>query len=161
MSMKGKIPELVEIGTIDQAPIQHQACLKQAVSYIDYAYAPYSNFLVGASTLLKNGSIYGGANQENASYPLCMCAERVSLFHMAMDQKDFEIECIAITAKHQSKKLVNPAMPCGACRQVILEFEQRNKKPIIIYLINDDGIVYKVDSIQELLPYSFDPSVLL
>jgi cytidine deaminase len=159
--MKDFVPELIKVGTIDQAPREHQECLKQAQIYLDYAYAPYSNFKVGASTLLNDGSMYGGANQENASYPLCMCAERVSLYHMAMTQKVFEIECMAITAKHRRNKLIKPAMPCGACRQVILEYESRNPRPIMIYLINDDGVVYKVDSVRFLLPFTFDPSILL
>ncbi len=158
--MKDNIPRLTKFDSIDKLPSKDANCVKQAIEYLGYAYAPYSNFLVGASVMMADGTLYGGANQENASYPLCMCAERVALYHAAMMERSQKISCIAITAKHHSKKLIDPAMPCGACRQVINEYESINKAKIKIYLINDNQEVYMIDSIKPLLPYSFDGSVL-
>jgi cytidine deaminase len=159
--MKINSIELIKIGAMSNLPQADAACVKQAIDYLDFSYAPYSNFKVGASTMLSDHSLFGGANQENASYPLCICAERSSLYHMAMSRLVFDIHCIAITAKHESKKLSMPAMPCGACRQVILEYETRNGSDIILYLINDDHEIYKLNSIKDILPFSFGSDVLL
>jgi cytidine deaminase len=159
--MKHDYPKLTKFNKIKDLPIEVQPCIHNAIEYLDFAYAPYSNFKVGASVLMENGELYGGSNQENASYPLCMCAERVALYHAAMHKLEFNMKCIAITAKHKSKKLIDPAMPCGACRQVIREYEIRNNSPITVYMINDLHEVFMIESIQSLLPYSFDGSVLL
>lgn len=125
------------------------------------AYAPYSKFLVGAAVLLENGNIYKGCNQENASYPLCLCAERVALFGMGAVEKDFDIKALAITASNPSKPLKEVCMPCGACRQVIQEFEQRQNKPIPIYLTSENNEIVKINGISKILPSSFSIEHLL
>jgi len=126
-----------------------------AKKQLDMAYAPYSKFLVGASVLLDNGNIYRGCNQENASYPLCICAERVALFNMGAVEKEFKIKALAITASNPAKPLTEVCMPCGACRQVIQEFEQRQGAPIVIYLTSENNEIVRINGISNILPSSF------
>jgi cytidine deaminase len=138
----------------------HRKMINEAINQLDNAYAPYSNFHVGAAVLLENGKIHGGSNQENASYPLCMCAERVALYHSAIASPSEVITSLAITARNLYHKILNPVMPCGACRQVILEYEQRQKSKIKIYLRTDDDLIFIADSAAILLPFGFDASFL-
>ena len=134
--------------------------LMTAVKFLDFAYAPYSRFQVGAAVLTADGYIYGGANVENASYPLCMCGERNALYHCSMASPESVPVAVAITAFTPNQTLTKPVMPCGACRQVILEYEYRYKNNITIYLLTNDQKVFKVNSVKDILPYSFDGSFL-
>jgi cytidine deaminase len=143
----------------EMTEIEKKLVLK-AVSQLDFAYAPYSNFHVGAAVLLENDNIYGGCNQENASYPLCMCGERVALYHTAISEPNGLIKALAITARNQYHQLTAPVMPCGACRQVILEYEQKQGQKIKIYLKTDDDKVYISESAANLIPFGFDASFL-
>lgn len=126
------------------------------------SYAPYSNFHVGAALLTKKGKIIGGCNQENASYPLCICAERVALYTYGAQTKSEGIKALYITAHYASKPLQEPCMPCGACRQVIQEYEHRQKSAIEIY-VSALGLnqVLRIDGINAILPVAFDQSALL
>ncbi len=126
------------------------------------AYAPYSSFYVGAALLLSDGSYIGGCNQENASYPLCMCAERVALYSYGASLNQTHIVALAISANNPNKPLTDPCMPCGACRQVIEEFEQRQNKPIDLYLTanNLETIVY-INGINHILPQAFNRADLI
>ena len=119
------------------------------------------NFYVGAAALYNNGEIALGCNQENASYPLCICAERVALFQIGANNSTFDIKALAITARNPAKPLKEICMPCGACRQVINEFEQRQGRPITLYLTSEGNGVLEVEGISPLLPYSFSKSALL
>jgi cytidine deaminase len=134
--------------------------IRISVDYLEVAYAPYSKFQVGAAVLTEEGQIFGGANFENASYSLCMCGERNALYHARMASPSSTPLAVAITAKTPNQFLTKPVMPCGACRQVILEFEYKYGKNIAIYLLTNDNKVFKVDTIKDLLPYSFDGSFL-
>lgn len=154
VSVKLAVQNLVELTDIEKKMVL------EAVRQLDFAYAPYSNFHVGASVLLENGNIYGGCNQENASYPLCMCGERVALYHTAIAEPNAPIKALAITARNQYHQLTSPVMPCGACRQVILEYEQKQSQKIRIYLKTDDDKVYISDSASNLIPFGFDASFL-
>ena len=122
------------------------------------AYAPYSNFFVGATILLESGEIIHGANQENASYPLCLCAERVALSYFAMHRPGLEIESIAVSTSAELPGDTPPAPPCGACRQVIMEYQQRQKHVMDIYLVGKDNSVWIYEDIYSLLPHSFGGS---
>jgi cytidine deaminase len=125
------------------------------------AYAPYSKFKVGVAVRLVNGAIYLGANIENASYPLCLCGERVALAHAHAAAPGIAVKAIAIISQSQKKKSKIPVSPCGACRQVISEWEGKQKKPIQIILSNQAGsLIQTFHSIQELLPLSFDAAAL-
>lgn len=95
-----------------------------------HAYAPYSKFLVGAALMLDDGTVIHGANQENAAYPLCMCAERIALYNAATLHPDRKIKKLAVVAHKKNHKELSPASCCGACRQVLLEFETRQGAPI-------------------------------
>lgn len=139
---------------------EDQKLLKKAIEQLDYAYAPYSEFYVGSALRLKSSKIYVGSNQENASYPLCMCGERVALYNAIANEPKGIIEAIVITAKNPKKKLEVPVAPCGACRQVMVEFENRQKLPYRILLKVDGAEVYEFKSAKDLLPFSFDGSFL-
>jgi len=132
-----------------------------ATEAVNKSYAPYSNFYVGAAALLDNGAIVSGANQENASYPLALCAEMVLLSTISSEHPDAKIETIAITVKNEHKQVDIPISPCGACRQTMLEFEMRQQnQPITVLLMGEIGAVYKLDAVAHLLPLSFDGSML-
>ena len=124
------------------------------------AYAPYSGFLVGAAVQLNNGVVLGGCNQENASYPLCMCGERVALYNAAANYPHQSVVSLAIVARNPRKKLTQPVSPCGACRQVIAEYESRYGSDIRIILKGETDDVIIFDTIKELLPYGFDSTFL-
>ena len=111
------------------------------------SYSPYSKFAVGAALLCKDGQVFVGANVENSSYPLCMCAERNALYNAMMDgYKKSDFVALAITADTDA-----PCSPCGACRQVISELFPKDGK---IYLANLKGDLQETN-IEELLPYAF------
>ncbi len=124
------------------------------------SHAPYSKFLVGAALLLEDGSLVQGANQENASYPLCMCAERVALYSAAVQFPGKKIKKIAVVAHKKNHKELSNATACGACRQVMLEYELKQKSPIEIVMMNQNKWI-KCASAESLLPLSFDSSHLL
>jgi cytidine deaminase len=120
-----------------------------------HAYAPYSRFLVGAAVLLEDGTVVTGTNQENAAYPSGMCAERVALFAAIALHPEAKISKIAVVAKRKSAKELLPATSCGPCRQVMLEFETRQHKPIEIIMQNQQHKWVKAASAAALLPFSF------
>ena len=134
--------------------------LKEATKMLEVAYAPYSNFLVGAAALMEDGSIHHGCNQENASYPLCICGERVALYNSHVNAPNQKVIALAITAKNPAKKLMSPVSPCGACRQVIAEFEQKQDAPIEIFLKGETDEVFHLKDCSILLPYQFSGKVL-
>ena len=126
------------------------------------AYAPYSNFQVGAALQLTDGKVFLGCNQENASYPLCMCAERVALYSYGASGKKSPIKSLVITAHNPEKPLSSPCMPCGACRQVIQEYEQRQNKPIDIYVLaNNLDSIYLIKGVGNILPAAFNQGYLI
>lgn len=133
---------------------QEKDLLEKAAAAAGRAYAPYSKFKVGAAVLLENGHIYLGNNQENAAYPSGLCAERVAIFSAMAQEPDIAVKMLAITA--QAQHLIDhPISPCGACRQVILEYEHRFGKDIRILLRGETGKVAVFDGITSLLPFQF------
>lgn len=139
----------------DLEPID-RGLMERAVAAKSKAYAPYSKFKVGAAVLLENGEIVTGNNQENASYPSGLCAERVAAFHAKAQFPEVPIVAIAISASTEDQ----PAAPCGNCRQAIAEYEQNQKTPIRILLRGTNGPVYQCKSMADLLPLSFNSSYL-
>lgn len=125
--------------------------LNKADKARNMAYAPYSNFFVGSCILLKDGSIINGANVENASYSLTICAERVALSQIVINNKASDIVAMAISADTQK-----PCAPCGACRQVMNEFLPKDT-PIIFGKPNGE---YYLTKMELLLPAAFDKSFL-
>jgi len=140
-------------------PTMRTLC-EQAVAAIDNAYAPYSDFQVGAALLLDNGEIVTGSNQENAVYPVGLCAERVGIFTAGNTYPNTSIKAIAVATCAEEPKDALPAFPCGSCRQVIQEQERRHDQDIQILVIGHHKQVYIIDSIKDILPFSFSKDYL-
>ena len=132
------------------------ACLLTAArAATQHAYAPYSRFLVGAAASLQNGKIVTGTNQENASYPVGLCAERVLLSAVASQEQGVAINTIAVSYNNLQGESNRPVSPCGICRQSLAEFEDRFGHPIRIILSGMTGEVHIVETVKHLLPLSF------
>lgn len=125
------------------------------------AYAPYSNFKVGAAVLLNNGIIVTGSNQENAAYPSGLCAERVALFAAGASFPASFVSTIAVSALHDSSEMPHPVSPCGACRQVMAECENRYQKNIRLIMIGASEKIIVIDSVKILLPFIFNSASLV
>jgi len=134
--------------------------LQKAREAADAAYAPYSNFYVGAALRLKNGEIVTGNNQENVAYPSGLCAERVAIYAAGATHPDEAIETIAVTCKSPAFEVNEPLSPCGACRQAIAEYENRHKSKIRILLAGEKGKIRMMESISDLLPFMFQAEEL-
>ena len=139
---------------------EEQSLIINAKNSFENAYAPYSGFLVGASILLENGKVINGSNQENVSYPSGLCAERVALFYAGSQYPKIAIKTIAVSALSKTFEINNVVSPCGACRQVMAEYQQKQNSEIRILLhsLNDD--VFIANSIQDLLPFMFTSPLL-
>jgi len=146
--------------SIEEVDDDIQSLMKQALNARKKAYAPYSKFSVGAALLLENGEVITGSNQENASYPSGLCAERTAIYYAGSQYPDIKILKIAITAGSLIKTTNSPIPPCGACRQAIAEYEVKQETPIEIYFMGETGKVIKSNSLANLLPLVFDKSVL-
>ncbi len=134
--------------------------LNEARSVTEQAYAPYSNFHVGAVAMLANGEVVAGTNQENASYPVGTCAERVLLGTAATLHTNIPIQTMAISYNSEEVKSDHPISPCGMCRQALLEYETRLKEPIRLILGGMEGRVFIIKSAGLLLPFAFTKSEL-
>ena len=143
-----------------ELPADTQLLMNEAIEIRKKAYAPYSKFRVGAAVLLDNGQIVLGSNQENAAYPSGLCAERVAIFFAGANYPDAKINKIAITATSDLNINTTPIPPCGACRQSIAEYEQRQETPIEMFFMGETGEIYKSDSLKNLLPFTFDKHFL-
>ncbi len=129
--------------------------VNEAREVTNAAYAPYSNFNVGAVAKLVNGQIVAGTNQENASYPVSICAERVLLSSAASLYPGVAIETMAISYNNINGQSSHPISPCGMCRQSLVEYEERVKQPIRLLLSGLDGKVFVIEKANALLPLSF------
>lgn len=141
-------------------PSDVASLMTKAVEIRKKAYAPYSKFRVGAALLLDNGEVIIGSNQENAAYPSGLCAERVAVFYAGAVYPEAKIVKMAISAASDSNTTASPIPPCGSCRQAIAEYESKQALPIEIYFMGEVGAVYKSDSLQNLLPFTFDKNFL-
>ena len=138
-----------------ELPVEDQVLVDKAFEAVETAYAPYSEFRVGASGRLDSGAIIMGSNQENAAYPSGLCAERVALFHIGSAFPKEMIKTICIVAKGNLIPHHKLLSPCGGCRQVMLESENRQKKKIRIIIVNQDNRTMIVPSVIDLLPFGF------
>lgn len=132
-----------------------QSLIQQAIDSSKNAYAPYSGFYVGASVLLSNKKTVQGNNQENVAYPSAMCAERVALFSASAQYPDAEIEAIAIYALSPNFSMDHPVTPCGSCRQVMAEYELKQKGEIQVFLVGENKVIYRIKNAKSLLPLLF------
>lgn len=132
----------------------------QSMQAMNEAYAAYSNYHVGASVYLANDLFIRGGNQENAVYPLGLCAERVTLFSAASQHPGIIIKSLAVSTKKALKPNMLPPFPCGSCRQVLLEMEQRQSANIRLFVVGSDRRVCIINSVRDILPFAFDKSDL-
>lgn len=145
---------LKELNTVDNDLIH------SAIEAREKAYAPYSNFNVGAAVLLENGEVVIGNNQENASYPSGLCAERVAVFHAGAKFPGIKINTIAISAASKNYTVTSPAAPCGNCRQALSEYEFKQQQPIKVLLMGETGEIIQCNSIEDILPLGFNSTFL-
>ncbi|OIO99521.1 MAG: cytidine deaminase [Bacteroidetes bacterium CG2_30_33_31] len=153
--------EFLEYESSENLPDVEKDLLKQAKNAASKAYAPYSHFHVGSAVLLKNGKIFLGNNQENAAYPSGLCAERVALFSASARYPGVDILAIAITATSKETSINEPITPCGACRQVMIEYENMAKGNIKIIMSGERGKVLVSETVKNLIPLSFDGNHLI
>ena len=149
-----------EINGLVHLPAEDRELLEKAWEACDSAYAPYSNFHVGASLRLENNMIFKGNNQENAAYPSGICAERVAVFSASASYPGVPIRSIAVVARTDVFTIQNPVTPCGACRQVIAEYETLSGQPIRILLQGNAEKIWILDGISNLLPLMFHGGAL-
>ncbi|MCH8317430.1 MAG: cytidine deaminase [Bacteroidetes bacterium] len=154
--------ELTVFENVSDLGKQEYDLLQEARKATGRAYAPYSNFNVGAAILLDDDTIVTGTNQENAAYPSGLCAERVAIFAAGANYPDKVIKMVAVAAKkHPSPRGKSesaqflPAAPCGACRQVMLEYEIKQGTSIKIIIGGEKGKIYISESVKMLLPFHF------
>ena len=147
--------------SIDELSEQEASLLKKARETTRHAYAPYSHFKVGAVAKMKNGEIVTGSNQENASYPVGLCAERVLLASASSLYPNVPIDIIAISYNSDQVASDHPVAPCGICRQSLQEFEERSKTPIKLVLGGMQGKVIVIEKASQLLPLAFTCDELL
>lgn len=143
-----------EYNSLNSLPKEDQILLYKAIDVAKGAYAKYSNFKVGSAIQLANGEQVVGSNQENAAYPSGLCAERVAIFSASARYPNEQVNTIAIYAA-QELDSDNPVSPCGACRQVLMEYELKQEKPIRLLLLSAMGKVWEFEGVKELLPFAF------
>lgn len=156
---KKTIETKVEIYSFEELDNVKQELINKAKEQVIKAYAPYSGFQVGAAIELENGEIFAGSNQENSAYPSGLCAERVAMFYANAQYPDVAVKTLAIAAFTNGNFLEYPVTPCGSCRQVLLETEQRFEKDITILLYGTKE-VFKLGNVKQLLPLCFEKSSL-
>ncbi len=143
------------LDSIDELPQSDQDCIAKAYEISKKAHAPYSQFYVGAALLMSDGEVVLGSNQENIAFPSGLCAERVALFYAGANFPGKRIEKLYIVAKGELIAKDAILSPCGSCRQVILESQNRQEEPFSIYLVNQDHTVSIFNSIYDLMPLAF------
>lgn len=148
--------EYIKYDSVDELDVMRKELIQKSIESSKKAYAPYSNFHVGATVLLENEQTFSGNNQENASYPVGICAERtlMSYAHANFPNEKKLILAISVLDTHKD------VSPCGLCRQTLLEYENIQNQPIEILLHNQSGSVLRVPSASALLPLHFDSDML-
>jgi cytidine deaminase len=144
-----------EYDSLDQLEQYDRELAEAAIQATEGSYAPYSKFNVGAAVRLDNGTIIKGSNQENAAYPSGTCAERTAMFYASAAYPDNAMTAIAITASQAGRLCDNPATPCGACRQVMAQYQTKGGQPMTILLVGGKKI-WKFEKVDDLLPLIFD-----
>lgn len=145
----------LEYNSPDELEEQDRNLAQAAIDATAQSYAPYSKFNVGAAVMFEDGEIVKGANQENAAYPSGLCAERTALFYASASRPDKAMTSLAIAASQNGKLCQTPATPCGACRQVMAQYQTKSGKPMSILLVGADKI-WKFSKVDDLLPLIFD-----
>lgn len=139
---------------LEELSNDEQQLVRKAMQATDNSYSPYSKFRVGAALRLADGTEIIGANQENAAFPVTLCAERTAIFAAQAQYPAQPIVAMAVAARNENGFTEDPVTPCGSCRQVILEIEQRYNQSVKIYLYGTRG-VYVINTVRDLLPLCF------
>ena len=144
-----------EFLSMDELQTKDRELAQAAIEATELSYAPYSNFNVGAAVLFEDGIIIKGSNQENAAYPSGLCAERTALFYASSSRPDKAMTAIAIAAAQNGNLCETPATPCGACRQVMAQYQLKSGLPMMVLLVGAHKI-WKFEKVDDLLPLIFD-----
>ena len=144
-----------EYESLNQLEAEDRALAEAAIEATASSYAPYSNFNVGAAVLFEDGVIVKGSNQENAAYPSGLCAERTALFYASASRPDIPMTAISIAAGQNGTLCPSPATPCGACRQVMAQYQTKSGCPMRILLVGGEKIL-RFEKVDDLLPLIFD-----
>ena len=144
-----------EYVSVEEMSVSDRDLCRAAVEALNGSYAPYSHFHVGAAVRLSDGTVVSGANQENAAYPSGLCAERTAMFAAGANYPDKDIESIAVVARQDGRICSDPAAPCGACRQVMAQYQTKSGKPMSVILVGASRIM-KFARVDDILPLIFD-----
>lgn len=147
--------DFIEYSSIDEMNAEDRELASEAIASMSNAYAPYSHFHVGAAVRMSNGQIVRGANQENAAFPSGLCAERTAMFAASSKYPDKDFCSIALAGGVHGRLTKRPATPCGACRQVMAQYQTKSGKPVSVIMIGADRI-YKFSKVDDILPLIFD-----
>ncbi|HVS91336.1 MAG TPA: cytidine deaminase [Mucilaginibacter sp.] len=144
-----------EYTSIDELDAFDRSLCLEAVKALGTSHSPYSKFRVGAAMRLQSGKILHASNQENAAYPSGLCAERVALFHWGANHPDDPIQSMAVTAQTDQFELNKPVTSCGACLQVLAEYEKKQDSPIKMLFYCQGGPVWVATGVETFLPFLF------
>ena len=144
-----------EYSSIDELNAEDRELAAEAIKAMEGAYAPYSHFHVGAAVRMSNGQIVRGANQENAAFPSGLCAERTAMFAAGARYPDKDMLSIALAGGVMGRLGSEPATPCGACRQVMAQYQAKSGKPMSVIMISSDR-VWKYEKVDDILPLIFN-----
>lgn len=144
-----------EYASLDELSEQDRLLANEAIQAMKGAYAPYSHFHVGAAIRMSNGKIVRGANQENAAFPSGLCAERTAMFSAGAQFPDKDMESLALAGGVMGRLANEPATPCGACRQVMAQYQAKSGKPMSIIMVGASKI-WKFNRVDDILPLIFD-----
>ncbi len=154
-----QIPIHIQVFSLEELPEADRELVEIAKAMTKTSYSPYSHFQVGAALRLKDGRIFKGSNQENAAYPVGLCAERTAFFAAGANAPEVPPVSIAIAAQTGGQFIETPVAPCGSCRQALLEAEVRYQEPIRVILYGTKNI-FVASNVRDLLPLTFDGSQL-
>jgi len=155
MTQKDIKIEYIEYSKIEEMNAEDRELAAEAIEAMGGAYAPYSHFHVGAAVRMSNGQIVRGANQENAAFPSGLCAERTAMFSASAKYPDKDMRSIAIVGGVHGRIGRAPTTPCGACRQVMAQYQTKAGKPMSVIMIGADRI-WKFEKVDDILPLIFD-----
>lgn len=145
----------VEYSSLEEMGPEDRELAAEAIAAMCNAYAPYSHFHVGAAVRMSNGQIVRGSNQENAAFPSSLCAERTAMFAAAAKYPDKDMRSIAVAGGVYGKLANQPVTPCGACRQVMAQYQTKAGKAMSVIMIGASRI-WKFEKVDDILPLIFD-----
>ncbi|MBQ6073566.1 MAG: cytidine deaminase [Bacteroidales bacterium] len=144
-----------DYGSREELDAADRALLDAAIEAVAGSYAPYSHFNVGAAVRLADGTVVKGANQENAAYPSGLCAERTAMFSAGALHPGVAMEALAVVCSREGALTPNPGSPCGACRQVMAQYEREAGKPMRI-ILGSGGHIWAFNGVESLMPFIFN-----